>query len=290
LEQREYTTSDGVRLVADVAGAPGAPTVILLHGGGQTRHSWSKFMAALAAAGYHAINYDARGHGDSSWSPDGEYSYRARAADLETIARGVAAGNTGGVAAPCALVGASMGGITALQAVSDGYRAGALVLVDIVLRPELAGVRRIRDFMLQNPDGFASLEEAADAVAAYNPERPRSATPDGLARNLRPGPKGRLYWHWDPRILPASTVDVTLHEQFLAQLRLDQRLPTLLIRGMRSDIVSDANVAEFRRLLPSLEVANVAAAGHMIAGDDNDVFNRSAIDFLRRVFPVDRKP
>lgn len=279
MPRHDFTTPEGIHLAADIAGPAGAPTVILMHGGGQTRHSWSKFMLPLAEAGYRVINYDARGHGESDWSPDGTYTYGSWAADLTAI--------TQTVAAPCALVGASLGGIAALQAISGGYRAGALVLVDIVLRPNVDGIQRIRNFMLQNTNGFADLDEAAAAVAAYNLERPRPDSFEGLMRNLRPGPEGRLFWHWDPKILPINRADdADLREQFLSQLTLDQTLPTLLIRGMRSDIVTDANVAEFRQLLPTLEVTDVPGAGHMVAGDDNAVFSRSALSFLGRVFPV----
>ena len=59
-------------------------------------------------------------------------------------------------------------------------------------------------------------------------------------------------------------------------------LPVLLVRGLKSDVVSDAGVAAFRALLPALEVADVGGAGHMVAGDRNDAFNASVIAFLMR--------
>src|ERR1700761_2198242 len=108
-QHRQFVTADGVRLAADTFGEPGSPAVILMHGGGQTRHSWSGVVGPLAAAGYFVVNYDARGHGDSGWSADGVYNYPLRAADLRSI--------VGELRGPCALLGASMGGITALQAV-----------------------------------------------------------------------------------------------------------------------------------------------------------------------------
>jgi pimeloyl-ACP methyl ester carboxylesterase len=55
-----------------------------------------------------------------------------------------------------------------------------------------------------------------------------------------------------------------------------------LIRGLHSDVLSDASVADFRRHLPSTEVINVAGAGHMVAGDSNEVFTRVVVDFLAR--------
>jgi pimeloyl-ACP methyl ester carboxylesterase len=278
-QRREFTTADGVRLVADTLGKPGSPGVVLMHGGGQTRHSWSGAVGALAEAGYFVVNYDARGHGDSGWSTDGVYDYHLRAADLLSIVRELAG--------PCALLGASMGGITALQAVSEGYTPGALVLVDIVPNPERRGIERIREFMLRHSAGFANAEEAMAAVAAYNPNRPKPATSSGLMRNLRAGAGGRLYWHWDPRILPSSLNEAMADRELLFErMHFNPAIPTLLIRGLRSEVVSDAGVAQFRRLLPALEVADVARAGHMVAGDDNDVFNTAAVDYLQRTFPA----
>jgi pimeloyl-ACP methyl ester carboxylesterase len=277
----EFVASDQVVLVADVAGKPDSPTVVLLHGGGQTRYSWSGAMRALLAAGYQVINYDARGHGESGWSADGRYTFQIRAGDLRTV--------LAHVNGPVALVGASMGGITAIQAISEGLRPAALVLVDIVLRPELRGVERIRKFMTGNPNGFAHIEEAVDAVAAYNPSRPRPKDPSGLLRNLRTGADGRLYWHWDPRMVRATIEeDIAAMERLNTGIQLSPSIPTLLIRGLRSDVVSDAGVADFRALLPTLEVFDVAGAGHMVAGDSNDLFNRSALDFLARTFHPDR--
>ncbi len=261
-----------------MAGDPAAPTVILMHGGGQTRHSWGGAFRALVGAGYQVVNYDARGHGDSGWSAQGRYSFSMGARDLALVA--------GQSRQPVALVGASMGGIVAMQAIIDGMRPAALVLVDIVLRPERGGVERIRTFMTTHPNGFASLEEAADAVAVYNPNRANPKDSSGLARNLRRGSDGRLHWHWDPRILPPTLDDDMAALDRLADgMRAASLPPTLLVRGARSDVVSAASVAEFREFLPSLEVFDVAAAGHMVVGDTNDAFNRAIVDFLARKFP-----
>ena len=277
-QYRQFVTADGVRLAADTFGEPGSPAVILMHGGGQTRHSWSGVVGPLAEAGYFVVNYDARGHGDSGWSADGVYNYPLRAADLRSIVRELPG--------PCALLGASMGGITALQAVSEGYEPGALVLVDIVPNAERHGIQRIREFMLRHSDGFANAEEAATAVAAYNPNRPKPATASGLMRNLRAGANGRLFWHWDPRTLKSNSIEAMDERNALFErMQFNPAIPTLLIRGLRSEVVSDAGVAEFRRLLPTLQVADVAKAGHMVAGDDNDVFNEAALDYLQRNFP-----
>jgi pimeloyl-ACP methyl ester carboxylesterase len=275
-----YTAADNVPLVADVGGDERRPTVVLMHGGGQTRHSWSGAMRALIAAGYHVINFDARGHGESGWSSDGKYPLLIRATDLETVMVGVRG--------PVALVGASMGGATALEAIGEGIRppASVLVMVDIVPRPDPVGTRKISTFMQSHPEGFATLEDAAEAVAAYNPHRPRSKDINGLRRNLRLRADGRFYWHWDPRMLsPESRPEPGEWAEKLIAYAGKVRVPTLLVRGMASDVVTDAGTEEFKAILPSLEIFNVPGAGHMVAGDRNDAFNEGMIEFLQRHLP-----
>ena len=280
IHHRRFRTPDGLELAADVAGPPDAPTVMLLHGGGQTRHSWGSAMTRLVEDGYAVVNYDARGHGDSDWSESGDYSLTALASDLAAVRETIPA--------PVALVGASMGGMTSFYA-SGSRGAGfaeALVMVDVVIRPAAEGVQRIRDFMTAHQDGFADLAEAAAAVAAYNPDRRRPRDPSGLRKNLRQREDGRLYWHWDPRLLDVSpNPEPPSFSDALAAVSGAVAVPTLLVRGGKSDVVDDAGVAEMVRLVPQTEVYEVPLAGHMVAGDRNDAFNDGVVSFLRRHFP-----
>lgn len=282
IERTSYRSRDGLMLAADVGGPADAPIVVLMHGGGQTRHSWSGAMRALMARGYRVINFDARGHGDSGWSEVGAYELDDRADDLSAVLQG---------APEFALVGASLGGATALVAMARGLNPAAAVLVDIVPHVEPEGISRIVNFMQSGMDGFASLDEAVDAVAAYNPSRARPNDPSGLMRNLRTRDDGRLRWHWDPRILAKDPNAHHAKVQAAAERvsRIDAS-PVLLVRGLHSDVVSDAGIAKFRQLLPALEVVDVAGAGHMVAGDRNDAFNAGVIAFLERHMPTRRDP
>lgn len=268
--------SGGLHIVADEFGERGAPAIILGHGGGQTRHSWDRAGVELARAGYHVINYDLLGHGESDWEPDGDYSFARRSADLEAICSYAAR--------PVAFVGASLGGLSAMVAACRGLVPDALVLVDIVAKVSEAGVGRILSFMSASPDGFASVEEAADAIAAYYPDRPRPTRLDGLAKNLRDTGDGRFRWHWDPRFL-----SVDHHAERLTDLLEDaawtQSVPTLLVRGMKSDIVTDEGVADLQARITHLDIADIGGAGHMVAGDSNDLFNDAVLGFLNRVMP-----
>ena len=267
-----------VHIAADLAGPDGAPTAVLGHGGGQTRHSWDKCEVQLARAGFQAINYDLRGHGDSDWSADGDYGIETRARDLMAVA---AQGSR-----PLALVGASLGGITALVAASLGLEVDALVLVDIVPKMSPIGVAKIRGFMMAHPDGFAAIEEAADAISAYYPDRPRPKDLSGLNKNLRLRADGRYHWHWDRRMMTDTRADPAHMLALLDAADWTDRVPTLLVRGMKSDIVDDDGVADLQRRIPHLEIADIRGAGHMVAGDKNDEFNAAVIEFLTRVMPV----
>jgi pimeloyl-ACP methyl ester carboxylesterase len=282
LVTRRYTGAKGVELVADVGGDPRAPTIILLHGGGQTRHSWGGAMRQLVLRGYHVINLDARGHGDSQWAADGDYSLEVLAKDLECVIETLKSRP--------ALVGASMGGATALLVAGAHANpvAAALVLVDIVPRIDTGGAAKIRSFMSSGGKGFGTLQEASDAVAAYNPHRPRPKSNAGLMKNLRLRIDGRLYWHWDPRVLQqVRHAEPPLFADRLNSAAEQVRIPTLLVRGLESDIVTEAAVTDFRAHLPQLEVFDVSGAGHMVAGDKNDAFNQGVFEFMQRHLPQD---
>ena len=123
------------------------------------------------------------------------------------------------------------------------------MLVDIAPRIEPDGVAKIQAFMSQRPDGFGSLEEVADAIASYQPHRQRPRNLDGLAKNVRLGDDGRYRWHWDPRFRPAARLD-----QRQARLEACARsltLPTLLVRGGLSDILSEEGAKAFLALCPT---------------------------------------
>ena len=219
-----FETSTGLTLAADVGGPEGGLPVILLHGGGQTRHAWSKAALELAAAGYRVISLDLRGHGESEWCPEGRYALDDHIADLGTVMESLHS-------APV-LVGASLGGVVSLVGQGEQRlpRAHALVLVDVVPRMEADGIQEIINFMSANPDGFASVDAAAEAVSKYLPHRPRRSSTQGLLKNLRQRNDGRYYWHWDPAIhaqgRPPDHMEVMAQRMEKAAEQID--IPTLV--------------------------------------------------------------
>ena len=279
LQETSFETASGLTLAADIVGPEAGQPVILLHGGGQTRHSWSKAASELVAAGYRVISPDLRGHGESQWCPHGRYTLDDYIADLGLIMATLPA-------APV-LVGASLGGVVSLigQGEQRLPHARALVLVDVVPRMETAGVQEVIDFMSANAGGFLSLEAAADTVAQYLPHRPRRSSNDGLLKNLRQRSDGRYYWHWDPAVhsnagSPESIEAMARRMEEAARL-ID--IPTLVVRGGQSRVVSPEGVAHLAELIPHAEYVDVAEAGHMVAGDQNDLFNAAIVRFLAEV-------
>ncbi|RJO74957.1 alpha/beta hydrolase [Nocardia panacis] len=267
--------SGGLELVADRFGPEDGPLVVFLHGGGQNRHSWKRTGAKLAASGMRVVALDARGHGESQWSPEGDYRRETMVADLLMV--------LDQIGAPAALVGASMGGITGLLATAapGGASIESLVLVDIVTRPEPEGVARVVDFLGRHRDGFDTMDQVVDAVAEYLPHRARPTNTDGLLRNLRQR-DGRWYWHWDPAILDDRIEDPARWADELEAAARALTIPVLLVRGMRSDVVSAEGAAEFLELVPHAQLVEIGGAAHTAAGDDNDSFTDAVAKFVLR--------
>ena len=278
----EWEGANGATIAGDSWGDPNGPLVILQHGGGQTRHAWKGAGETLGAAGYHAVALDARGHGDSSWATDGEYGQDIMVQDLRRVVEQLGTRPV--------LVGASMGGGVSLVSIGEDHiDCTALVLVDIGPKIEPEGSKKIQAFMDQAPDGFESLEQVADAIANYQPHRQRPRNLDGLAKNVRLGDDGRYHWHWDPRFR-RNRRDLKAREERLWACSRNLDLPTLLVRGGLSDVLSEEGAAEFLELCPHAEYVNVTGAAHMVAGDRNDIFATSVIEFLQRVVPVTGDP
>jgi len=276
VERITFSGQGGLAIVADRAGPVAGLPVVLLHGGGQTRGSWKNGQAALALRGYNVFSVDARGHGESAWDPAGDYGLDAQIGDLRALLQQIPP--------RAAIVGASMGGVTGLATLgaSDPPDARALVLVDVTPKLDLAGAERVGAFMRAHMEGFSTIEEVAEAVSAYNPHRPRPKDVSGLRRNLREI-EGRLYWHWDPAFVTERRISPGAFQARLEEAARRITIPMLLVRGLQSDMVGEAEVAHFRDLAPHAETADVAGAGHMIAGDRNDAFNAAVIAFLDRV-------
>ena len=273
-----FQSSEGFPIAADAYGDPSHDPVLFMHGGGQTRHAWGGAAAALAKHGWYTISMDHRGHGDSGWSEDANYELDYFVEDFHTVQQQIGR--------RMVVCGASLGGRTALLGLGGGNQdlTSALILVDIAPKTEPKGVARIQEFMRANLDGFPDLEAAADAVAAYREHRSRPKDISGLKKNLRLKADGRWYWHWDPKYIDRRDREDPSRVERVREVTPNIKVPTLLIRGGSSDVVSPEGVKDFLELLPTAQFIDVADAGHMVAGDKNDIFTDAVMEFLGRTF------
>jgi pimeloyl-ACP methyl ester carboxylesterase len=259
------------------------PDVVLVPGGGQTRHTWRRVATTLARRGWNPVSVDLRGHGDSGWADDGDYSLDAYARDIAQVVRGLGTRP--------ALIGASVGGLASMVALADPDPAAcdiasALALLDVTPRLSTDGISEIGEFMRHNMAGFVSLEDAADALAGRGRRRP---DPGRLQHTMRRR-GGRWYWHWDPRIAdhihdtPGAVEAEQRYEHAIAAAAR-VRVPTLIARGEHSTVVSQEAADELAATMLHPEPVNLPGVGHMFAGDDNDPFTGVLIDFLSRRHP-----
>jgi pimeloyl-ACP methyl ester carboxylesterase len=281
-ERLVFKGFEGINLVADVRGNANDPPILFLHGGGQTRHAWGATADVLAVQGWRTITLDLRGHGESDWAPNGDYSFTAICADCIAV--------VDQIGCPPIIVGASLGGVAAMLAegTSDRTVSRGLVLVDITPTVNPEGIARISAFMKSGIDGFTSLEQAAQVIADYTPQRIRKMNPIGLRKVLRLR-NGRWYWHWDPRVIEHNRSEVLPgHLSGMLDIAVANiRVPTMLVWGYQSDVVTQESINELLELIPDATVIGIEGASHMIAGDKNDVFSDSVLSFLHdRILPL----
>jgi len=281
----EVPGANGITLTADERGPRDAPPVLLLHGGGQTRHSWAGTATTLADQGWQSVTLDFRGHGESEWAQGGDYRLVSFARDVDAV--------VSTFDQPPFIIGASLGGFTAMLLAGELHPgvARGVVLVDIIPEMESAGSHRVAEFMsAKAKEGFSSLDEVADAIAAYNPHRPRPSNLEGLRKNVRER-DGRWYWHWDPAFAgggggiadmgPSEVTDIDRLHAAVARIA-DDGVPLMLVRGRVSDLVSAEGAQRFCDRFPSVDFVDVSGAGHMVAGDRNDAFTDAVVGFLTR--------
>jgi len=281
-ERTELHGHNGLRLRADTFGPPDGPPALLLHGLGQSRQSWGPAAAHLGEQGWRAYAVDLRGHGDSDQPTESAYEHADIGRDIIAICSGLPERPL--------VIGASMGGAGSLlaQSESDDQLYRGLVLVDITPDIDMEGGRRIVAFMAANPDGYADLGDAADAIGAYRGGQGKPS-PEGLARVLRQHDDGRWRWHWDPRILDVRKIwldDPAEADAYAQRMRAGMAagagrlmVPTLLVRGGSSDVVTLDAARALLEMIPHASFVDVADATHMVASDRNDAFTAAVLDF-----------
>ena len=266
---------DGLELAGEAYGDPAAPPVLFFHGGGQSRNAWRGSARKLAQAGYYGVTFDLRGHGDSDWAADGDYLLDAYGRDVERL--------LAQFERPVTLVGASRGGQAMLVGGSrHPDRVRLIMLADVAPQIRDDGIDGIRTFFAESAAGFATLDEAADTLAR-NLGQPRVADTSGLARAMRQDRAGRWHWRWDPATGHPEFLHPPSEGEALLAAAARVKSPIVLVRAELSHLLTDAGVAEFRRLAPQLEVVIARGVGHMFTADRNDAFAEELLAWLAKI-------
>jgi pimeloyl-ACP methyl ester carboxylesterase len=248
-------------------GDPANPAILMLHGGSQQAHSWD-FVSLSLAEQFHIVALDQRGHGDSDWAPDGDYTIEAHQRDIDGFvqARGLRDFH---------LIGHSMGGRNSYVWASRHPRTlRSLVIVDTGPEAQHRGRNRIQSFR-ELPDELDSFEEFASRVQEYT-GRTREQVLGALKYSIRRRPDGKWTWKYDKllRTPGVRSPQWTPEQLWDAVSRID--CPTLVVRGGDSDIFADATMRKMQQVIPQCDTVTVPHAGHLVAGDN-------PVDFLTAV-------
>lgn len=251
-------------------GTPGQPVILMLHGGGQQAHSWD-FISLPLAESYHILSLDQRGHGDSDWAADGDYSIEAHQADLD-----------GFVAAldlrDFHLIGHSMGGRNSyVWASRHPATLRSLVIVDTGPVAQSRGRDRIQNFR-ELPDELDSFEEFAARVQEYT-GRSREQTLGALQYSIRQRPDGKWSWKYDKLLRTPGRQSPAWSESQLWDAVSKIDCPTLITRGGDSDIFAEETMRRMQQVIPHCAAVTIPAAGHLVAGDNPAAFLAAVQNF-----------
>jgi esterase len=242
-------------------GTKGLRPILFLHGGALTAHTWDLCCLALRDE-FHCVALDQRGHGDTDWAPDADYSIGAQREDIRGFADRLGFDRF-------VLVGQSMGAINGLAfAVTHPERLSALVMIDAGPEVRRRGSSRIREFV----NGGAkpeTLEEIIERALAFNPRRDRQILRRSLMHNLRRQPDGSWSWKYDRRRFQRLDHDTHLAERRrLADDLANVTCPALVVRGAESDVFHQDDAEHLAKNFPDGRQVTIAQAGHTVQGDN----------------------
>jgi pimeloyl-ACP methyl ester carboxylesterase len=271
--QDRFVTADGRRFHYLEWGEPDSPPMLLLHGYAQTCHSWD-FVSLAMCDRFRVLSLDQRGHGDTDWAPDSDYSPEGYWTDLNAVAEALDLRDF-------VLMGLSMGGRNAISyAANHPGRVKALVVVDSAPIMEKAGSERMQRFV-QGDDELDSVDAFVKRVQEYNPLRPAEQIRGSIMHNLKQLRNGNWTWKYDKvlrspnRKPPSRDYTALLWEQID---KLDS--PTLVVRGGQSDMIALDTADELHRRIKGSSLATVERAGHLVMGDNPSGFESAVMEFI----------
>jgi pimeloyl-ACP methyl ester carboxylesterase len=254
-------------------GGAGKKDILFLHGGGLNAHTWDLVCLSLRSD-YHCVALDLRGHGDSEWSPQGDYAIAAHVGDVEALVSQLGLRDF-------VLVGMSLGAVTAAgYAALHADQLAALVIVDAGPEIRTEGGQKIRDFVVDTAV-LDSIDEFVEKAISFNPRRDPRLLRRSLLYNLRPTPGGKWMRKNDTRYMGERTVETIMedakrHWQGVAAIKC----PTLVVRGANSDIFHDEDAAKLAGILPDGRWVKVENAGHTVQGDNPAGLLAAMVDFF----------
>ncbi len=242
-------------------GTTGLPPVVFLHGGGLNAHTWDLVCAALRRE-RHCVALDQRGHGESEWSPQMDYSTESHAGDLEAFVDMLRLDRF-------VLVGMSLGGANALAwAGQHSRRLAGLVLVDVGPDMRADGIRKIAAFTSEATP-LQSVDDFVERALAFNPRRNRELLRRSLLHNLMRMPDGRFMWKYDQRHRGKVDPDAVARRRELLWSAVDGvECPTLVVRGAQSDVFHDEDAERLAARFRQGRWVRIEGAGHTVQGDN----------------------
>ena len=272
--QDKYVNANGMKFHYLEWGDPSNPPLMLLHGFAQTCHSWD-FVALSLCDRYRVIVLDQRGHGDSDWAPDGDYTPETQQKDIAAIV-----GELG--ISRFKLMGLSMGGRNSFTyAANHAEQVMALVIVDAGPENQRAGSNNIRSFVTQE-DELDSVEDFVNRVLKFNPRRAAEQVRGSLMHNLKQLPSGKWTWKYD-KILRSPDRrmgrDPEMSKKLWGYIESLQ-CPTMVVRGENSDVIALETANEMHERIPNGRLVTVEKAGHLVMGDNPSGFLAAVNDFF----------
>ena len=272
--QDKFLDADGMRFHYLEWGNPDNPPMLLLHGFAQTCHSWD-FVALGFSDNYRVIVLDQRGHGDSDWASDGDYSPETQQKDISGVVNELGLENF-------VLMGLSMGGRNSFTyAANNSGKVKALVVVDAAPQNMQQGTQNIRSFVQQD-DELDSVDAFVERVLQYNPRRDPQQVRGSIMHNIKELPSGKWTWKYDKALRsPGRRMgsDPETEKRLWGYLETLQ-CPTLLVRGGGSDIVAMDTADRMHQAIPNSRLATIDGAGHLVMGDSPSGFQSAVTDFL----------
>ena len=272
--QDKFVDANGMRFHYLEWGNPGNPPMLLLHGFAQTCHSWD-FVALGFSDNYRVIVLDQRGHGDSDWASDGDYSPETQQKDISGVVNELGLENF-------VLMGLSMGGRNSFTyAANNSGKVKALVVVDAAPQNMQQGTQNIRSFVQQD-DELDSVDAFVERVLQYNPRRDPQQVRGSIRHNIKELPSGKWTWKYDRALRrPGRRMgsDPETEKRLWGYLETLQ-CPTLLVRGGGSDIVAMDTADRMHQAIPNSRLATIDGAGHLVMGDSPSGFQSAVTDFL----------